>query len=81
MILRGGTHAHIAASHYHDCVGSKDGPRKLRSSIAVPSYVGCSGERSAFPLLHRSMVMFHAGDFRDSNHDAACWLMLSSGKN
>ena len=34
----------------------------------------------AFPLLHRSMVMFHADDFRDSNHDAACWSVLSSGK-
>ena len=34
----------------------------------------------AFPLLHHSMVMFHACDFRDSNHDAACWSVLSSGK-
>ena len=40
MIPRGGAYADIAASHYHDCVHSKDGRWKLRSSIAVPSYVG-----------------------------------------
>ena len=37
---QGGTYADIAASHYHDCIHSKDGRWKLRSSIAVPSYVG-----------------------------------------
>ena len=40
MVPRGGTHADIAASHYYDCIHSKDGRWKLRSSIAVPSYVG-----------------------------------------
>ena len=40
MIVRGGTYADIAASHYHDCIHSKHGRWKLRSSIAVPSYVG-----------------------------------------
>ena len=40
MIPRGGTYADIAASHYYDCIHAKDGRWKLRSSIAVPSYVG-----------------------------------------
>ena len=39
-IPRGGTYADIAASHYYDCIHAKDGRWKLRSSIAVPSYVG-----------------------------------------
>ena len=39
-IPRGGTYADIAASHYCDCIHAKDGRWKLRSSIAVPSYVG-----------------------------------------
>ena len=39
-IPRGGTYADIAASHYYDCIHDKDGRWKLRSSIAVPSYVG-----------------------------------------
>ena len=40
MIPRSGTCADIAASHYYDCIHAKDGRWKLRSSIAVPSYVG-----------------------------------------
>ena len=39
-IPRGGVYADIAASHYYDCVHAKDGRWKLRSLIAVPSYVG-----------------------------------------
>ena len=39
-IPRGGTYADIAASHYYDCIHAQDGRWKLRSSIAVPSYVG-----------------------------------------
>ena len=40
VIPRGGTYADIAASHYYDCIHAKDGRWKLRSSIAVPSYLG-----------------------------------------
>ena len=40
VIPRGGAYADLAASHYRDCVRSKDGRWKLRSSIAVPSHVG-----------------------------------------
>ena len=36
----GGTYADIAASHYYDCIHAKDGRWKLRSSIAVPNYLG-----------------------------------------
>ena len=36
----GGVYADIAASHYYDCIHAKDGRWKLRSSIAVPSYMG-----------------------------------------
>ena len=39
-IPRGGTYADIAASHYYDCIHAKDGRWKLRSSIAVPNYLG-----------------------------------------
>ena len=39
-IPRGGVYADIAASHYYDCIHAKDGRWKLRSSIAVPSYMG-----------------------------------------
>ena len=39
-IPRGGTYADIAASHYYDCIHAKDGRWKLRSCIAVPSYLG-----------------------------------------
>ena len=40
VIPRGGTYADIAASRYYDCIHAKDGRWKLRSSIAVPSYLG-----------------------------------------
>ena len=40
VIPRGGTYADVAASHYYDCIHAKDGRWKLRSSIAVPSYLG-----------------------------------------
>ena len=39
-IPRGGVYADIAASQYYDCIHAKDGRWKLRSSIAVPSYMG-----------------------------------------
>ena len=39
-IPRGGVYADIAASHYYDCIHAKDGRWKLRSSIALPSYMG-----------------------------------------
>ena len=61
-IPRGGTYADIAASHYYACIHAKDGRWKLRSSIAVPNYLGMfwrmsSAMRSStFPLHYPSAV-------------------------
>ena len=57
-IPQGGTYADIAASHYYDCIHSKDGRWKLRSSIAVPNY--------PFALAHHGLFP----GFRGLHHDA-----------
>ena len=84
VIPRGGTYADIAASHYNDCIHAKDGRWKLRSSIAVPSYLGCSGKgfrrgvQTTIPLHYHYAAC--ASCFRGIHHDVSSCLDCSSGK-